>query len=421
MARESGGSAGHTHGGHLQNDGGQVGAENFRIGVERTGLEVLLGVQPDGDAVRDAAAAPGALVGRCLGHALDGQPLHFGAVRVARDARGAGVDDVLDARHGQGGLGHVGGQHNPPLAARVEHPVLLLQAQPREQGEDLGAGEPPVGLDPGLQGIGGVPDLALAGEEDQDVARRFKCEFIDGVAHGVQRVAVFLEFIVGGVVLVIAGRAAGRLRERPVADLHRERASGHFDDGCRFLVRAEVLGKTLGIDRGGGDDHLQVRPLRQDPLEVAEDEVDVEAAFVGLIDDDRVVFAEQLVALDLGQQDAVGHQLDLGGLAHLAGEADLEAHFLPDVDAEFGGDAFGHRPGGEPARLGVADQAVLAQAQLQAHLGNLGGLSGTGLTGDDRHLVGGDRGHQVLAALGNRQLGGVGDVKSHGSSKSTAA
>ena len=182
-----------------------------------------------------------------------------------------------------------------------------------------------------------------------------------------------------------------------------------------------MLREAFGIDGGGGDDHLQVRPLRQDPLEVAEDEVDVQAAFVRLIDDDRVVLAEQLVALDFGQQDAVGHQFDLGGPAHLAGEADLEAHFLADVDAEFGGDALGHRAGCETPRLGVADQAVLTQAQLQAHLGDLGGLSGAGLAGDDGHLVGGNRGHQVLAALGNRQLGGVGDVKSHGSHQSTAA
>ena len=48
----------------------------------------------------------------------------------------------------------------------------------------------------------------------------------------------------------------------------------------------------------------------QQPLEVAEQEVDVEAALVRLVDDDRVVAAQQPVALDLGQQDAVGHQLD---------------------------------------------------------------------------------------------------------------
>ena len=298
--------------------------------------------------------------------------------------------------------------------------MLFLQAQPGEERQDLGAGQPPVGLDPGVEGLGGVADFALAGEEDQDVAGRLGGEFVDGVADGVQRIAVLLEFVVGGVVCISpSAGAAGRLGQRPVADLHRERAPGDLDDGGGLVLGAEVLGEALRIDGGRGDDDLQVRPLRQDALEVAQDEVDVEAALVGFVDDDGVVFAQQLVALDLRQQDAVGHELDLGGPADFAREPDLEAHFLADLDAEFLGDALGHGAGGEPARLGVADQAVLAQAQLQAHLGDLGGLTRAGLAGDDGHLVGGDGGHQVLAALGNRQLGGVGDVKGHGWNQST--
>ncbi len=142
---------------------------------------------------------------------------------------------------------------------------------------------------------------------------------------------------------------------------------------------------------------------------------------MGFVDDDGVVLAQQLVALDLRQQDAVSHELDLGGPADLAGEADLEAHLLADLHAEFLGDAFGHRAGSEPARLGVADQSVLAQAQFQAHLRDLGGLTGTGLAGNDGHLVGRYGGHQVLAALGDRQLGGVGNMKSHGWNQSTVA
>jgi hypothetical protein len=175
-----------------------------------------------------------------------------------------------------------------------------------------------------------------------------------------------------------------------------------------------VVGEALGIDGGGRDDHLQVRPLRQDPPEVAEDEVDVEAALMGFVDDDGVVLAQQLVALDFREQDAVGHQLDLGVPADLAGEADLEPDFLADVHAQFLGDALRNRAGCEPARLGVADQAVFAQAKFKAHFGDLGGLTGAGLAGDDGDLVRCDGGHQVFAALGDRQLGRIGDVKCHG-------
>ena len=68
----------------------------------------------------------------------------------------------------------------------------------------------------------------------------------------------------------------------------------------------------------------------QDPLEVAEQEVDVEAALVRLVDDDRVVAAQQPVALDLGQQQAVGHQPDERVLAR----AVAEAHGVADRLAE---------------------------------------------------------------------------------------
>jgi hypothetical protein len=46
--------------------------------------------------------------------------------------------------------------------------------------------------------------------------------------------------------------------------------------------------------------------------------------------------------------------------------------------AQFLRDALGGRRGGDTARLGVADQALLATPQLQADLRQLGGLAGTG-------------------------------------------
>ena len=51
----------------------------------------------------------------------------------------------------------------------------------------------------------------------------------------------------------------------------------------------EMGREPLGIDRRRGDYHPQVRPRRQEPLKVTEDEIDVEAALVSLVDDDRVV------------------------------------------------------------------------------------------------------------------------------------
>ena len=50
-----------------------------------------------------------------------------------------------------------------------------------------------------------------------------------------------------------------------------------------------MLGEALRVDRGRGDDDLEVGAGGQQPLEVAEDEVDVQAALVGLVDDQGVV------------------------------------------------------------------------------------------------------------------------------------
>ena len=91
----------------------------------------------------------------------------------------------------------------------------------------------------------------------------------------------------------IADRAwtvvVARVVDGSVADLHRIGAAGHFDDRRRTRVAAKCGGEALGVDGGGGDDDLEVGPTGEELAEVAEDEVDVEAALVGLVDDDRVV------------------------------------------------------------------------------------------------------------------------------------
>ena len=334
---------------------------------------------------------------------------------VAGDAGGAGVDHVLDARDRQRGLGDVGGQHDAAVLPGMEDLVLLGQREPGEQRQDLGPGQAPVGLHPGAQHLGRVADLALAGEEDQDVPGCLGGELVHGLGDGIERVAVLRLGI--GVQLVLV-HAVGRV-QRPVAQLDGEGAAGDLDDGCRhrFLAlgpgRGKVLGEALRVDGGGGDDDLQVRPLGQDPAQVAEQEVDVEAAFVGLVDDDGVVLLQQLVALDLGQQDAVGHHLDLGGPGDLSGEAHVEADVLADLGPQLLGDALGDGASRKAAGLGVPDHPAFAHTQLQEHLGQLGGFAGTGFTSDDDHLVVLDGRHDVIASRGNGKGFGIGNRQGH--------
>jgi hypothetical protein len=162
---------------------------------------------------------------------------------------------------------------------RLEDPVLLRRGQAREQGHDLRDRQ----LHP-VECVGRVTDLTLAGEEDEDVGGRARVtlgpQLLDGLADPGDHV-----------LLVVLGTV--RVDQRAVADLDGIGPSRDLDDRGRLSrgrVR-EVRRELLGIDGGGRDDELQVRAPREQLLEVAEDEVDVEAPLVRLVDDDRVVAA----------------------------------------------------------------------------------------------------------------------------------
>ncbi len=216
--------------GHLQDHRGQVGAQDLGLGELRAGLEVLLGVEPDRDAGGDPAAATGALVGRGLADRLDRQPLHLRARGVARDPRDAGVHDVPDAGDGQRGLGDVGGQHHPAPGVWLEDLVLLGSGEPRVERHHL---EPLQAR----EGVSGVADLPLAGQEDQDVARPLRGELL-------HRVDDRLGLVAHDRLALLVG--LGDLDERAVADLDGVGAAGDLHDR-----RVEVLREPVDVDGRG--------------------------------------------------------------------------------------------------------------------------------------------------------------------------
>ena len=222
---------------------------------------------------------------------------------VAADARDAGVDHRADAGHRERGLGDVRRQHDAAAARRLEHALLLFLRKPRVQRQHLATLRVVL-----AQRFGGLADLALAAQEHEDVARLLAPQLIDG---GKDRgLLVDRGFVVFLVEL-----------DRPIAHLDGIAAARHIDD--RRI--AEVPREPLRIDRRRGDDDLEVRPLRQQPFQIAEQEVDVQRALVRLVDDDRVVRIEKAVALRLGEQDAVGHELDQPFRATAILEAQLVA------------------------------------------------------------------------------------------------
>ena len=242
------------------------------------------------------------------------------------------------------------------------------------------------------QRLGGLADLALAGQEDQHIPGAFAGEFVHRIDNRLVEIALL-------VFLVALDRAITHLdRIQPAAD---------FDDGRRPLRPSKVLGKALRIDRCRGDDDLQVRPARQELLQIAEQEIDVEAALVRLVDDDRVVSAQQRIVLRFSQQDAVGHQLDRRAGRQRVVKAHLIAHVFAHRRANLLRNPLGRRRGGNPARLRMADQPGAARANApsdrQADLRQLRGLARAGFTRDDHHLVLGDGLSNLIAAGRNRQ------------------
>ena len=145
-------------GGHLQDDRGQVGAQDLGIGELRPGLEVLLGVQPDADAVGDAPAAALPLVGRRLGDRLDRQPLDLRPV-LYREIRAVPVSItyLMPGTVSEVSATLVAKTTRRAARGALEHPVLLGRRQPGVQREDV---EPFAAA-----GVRGVADVALAAKK----------------------------------------------------------------------------------------------------------------------------------------------------------------------------------------------------------------------------------------------------------------
>src|SRR5690606_20642938 len=141
-----------------------------------------------------------------------------------------------------------------------------------------------------------------------------------------------------------------------------------------------------------------------EPLQVTEQEVDVEAALVRLVDDQRVVRIEPAIPADLVEQDAVRHHLDQRRRVRLVGETDLPAYRAADLDAELVRETLRDGPRGDAPRLRVADHRVDAAAGLEAELRELSRLAAAGIAADDDHAVARQRVEDPLARLRDGQL-----------------
>ncbi len=249
------------------------------------------------------------------------------------------------------------------------------------------------------QSFCGFPDFTLAWQKNQHIALPDLRQLVDRVRHCVDQIALLSLF------LCLTRRIFRRLHgaERTVAHLNRIQPAGNLDHRGRLVANREMSGKTLRIDGRRCDDQLQIRPAREQLLQIAKQEIDVQAALVRLVDDDRVVLLQERISLRFSQQDAVSHQFDRGALAYRIIEANLEADMFSRLGTQLMRNALGSRGGGDAARLRVADQACLPPPQLKTNLWQLRRLAGTGFAANDDDLMATDGLGNVVAPRRHRQ------------------
>ena len=136
-----------------------------------------------------------------------------------------------------------------------------------------------------------------------------------------------------------------------------------------------------------------------------EEEVDVQRALVRLVDDDRVVAAQQRIALHLGEQHAVGEKLDDRVTRGLVVETDLAPDLAPPLHAEFLGHAARDGQRRHAPRLRTGDAPERAAPGGEAHFRNLRGFARARFPRENHHLVRLDRSRDLLHARGDRQFG----------------
>ncbi len=167
-----------------------------------------------------------------------------------------------------------------------------------------------------------------------------------------------------------------------------------------------MAGESIGVDRGRGDHEVQVVAAIEEPPEISEEEVDVQAPLVRLIDDDRVVATQFGVALELGQQDAVGHEADAGCVGYAIVETDAEPDLSAEFHTELGRHPRGDGAGRHPTWLGVADHSVRATTRRQTELRQLGALPRAGLPRNHHDPVVAERRDQIVGVSRDRQVVG---------------
>ena len=148
--------------------------------------------------------------------------------------------------------------------------------------------------------------------------------------------------------------------------------------------RADESGEAGAVEGGGHGEEAEFGA--EQALEVEAEchcEVAFERALVDFVEDDRGDAVERRVGLEAAHEEALGDDLDAGGVGDGALEAGAEADGLADGLADELGHAGGGGAGGEAAGFEHHDAAVAAPGSVEQGEGDGGRLAGTGRCDED--------------------------------------
>ena len=228
----------------------------------------------------------------------------------------------------------------------MEHLVLFFGAQAGVQRQNLSTAQ----IGP-TQHLGSFTNLTLTGQKDQNIPRAcapltFPLNLFD-LFHRLQN--PLMQVLVEVALIVLF-----QFHQRTIDYIYWESTAGNFDHRCV----AEMLGEAIRIDSGGGDDQFQIRAFRQQLFQVTQQKIDIEAAFVGLINNDHFVSVQKTVILGFSQQDTIGHQLNERVISDLIGKTYLITYLFAQRYFQLFCHTVGNGSGCQTAGLGMTNQSL---------------------------------------------------------------
>ena len=256
----------------------------------------------------------------------------------------------------------------------MKNPLLVRQAQPGEQRQNARVSQIPA-----FQFFRHLTYFAFSGKEDKHIPAVVQSiQPIHGTCHMSRKFLIVILW-------------------RQIVEVHRISAAFYLNYRCA----SKEFGKPAGIQRRGTDDQPQVSPPVQQKPQIAEQKVNVEAAFMRLIQNQGMILAQIRIMLRFRQKNPIRHELQARIRPGFFLKAHLVTHQTSQVAVQFLRHSAGNGSSSQPSGLGAPYSAPHLPGKLHGHFRELGSLTGSRLPHYDNDLVLPHCRQNIIPAAGN--------------------